>query len=157
MDLDYTSTLLTFGSTVLIFVASGIVPIINAELNIVLLASVAPRHLLPTLFVVATLSHMIGKSVMYLGGRGIDRWRYEPLKRRVAAARAKLEGRSELGAVLIFVSAVTGIPPFYAVTVVSGVMRYRFVPFFILGFVGRLLRFGGLLFVPAVARVLMPG
>ena len=153
---DYSSTLLAIASTVAIFLVSGIVPLVSAEVSIVVLGSVAPPPLLPVLLVVATLSHMAGKSLMYLVGRGAERWKYAPLQRQVAAARAKLEHRSALGGTIIFVSAAIGLPPFYLVTVTSGLVRYNFVHFFVLGFAGRLLRFGALLALPPLARALSP-
>lgn len=147
-------TLLTFASTVAIGVASGIVPLVNAELYIVLLGTAAPRSLLPALLVVATLSHMVGKSVMYLAGRSLDRLPPSAFTQRVAAARATLAHRPALGGALVFTSALTGLPPFYAVAVGSGVVRYSFASFFVLGAAGRLLRFGALVFLPELARTL---
>lgn len=156
MDLGaYDGTLLTFASTVAVGVASGIVPLVNAELYVVFLGTVAPRPLLPALVVVATLSHMVGKSVMYLAGRSLDRLPNSAFTRRVAAARAKLEHRPALGGALVFTSALTGLPPFYAVAVGSGVVRFPFAGFFALGAAGRLLRFGALVFLPELARTLV--
>lgn len=152
---DPTSTFLTFASTVAVFVASAIFPFVNAEVAIVALGTMAPRPLLPLLLVVATLSHMAGKAVTYLAGRGAERLPFPALQRRVAAVRAKLDTRATaVGAPLIFLSAVVGLPPFYLVTVASGVVRYPFLAFFLVGLVGRLLRFGALLYLPQLARTL---
>ena len=148
--------LLTFASTVAIGVASGILPLVNAELYVLFLGAVAPRPMLPALLVVATLSHMVGKSVTYLAGRCLDRLPACAFTRRVAAARAGLERRRAVGGALVFASALTGLPPFYAVAVGSGVVGLNFGTFFVAGCAGRLLRFGGLLLVPGVARALTP-
>ena len=45
-------------------------------------------------------------------------------------------------------SAVTGLPPFYAISVAAGVLRLRFVLFFALGLAGRTLRFAAVFVVP---------
>ncbi len=153
---DYSSTLLAIASTIGLFVLSGVVPIVNAEVSVILLGSVAPPRLLPLLLVIATLSHMVGKSLTYLAGRWAERWGYAPLQRRVAAVRAKLEGRSALGGTIIFISAATGLPPFYVVSVGSGIVRFSFLHYFAFGFAGRLVRFAALLLIPQLARVLMP-
>jgi membrane protein YqaA with SNARE-associated domain len=151
---DTSTTLLLVGSTAAVFVASGVFPLVNAELSVVTLGSVAPRPLLPVLLVVATLSHMVGKALVYLAGRGAERCPIPALRRRVAAARGQVDARTKLGTALIFVSAAAGVPPFYLVTVASGVLRYRFSHFFLVGFAGRLLRFAALLLLPNLADAL---
>jgi membrane protein YqaA with SNARE-associated domain len=150
---DPATALLSVLSTIALFVTSGVVPFVNAELAVIALGAMAPPPLLPVLLVVATLAHMAGKSLTYLAGRGTERVPWPWLQRRVAAARERLGDRTRtLGAPLIFVSAVAGLPPVYLVTVASGVVGYRFAGFFLLGFVGRLLRFGALLLLPELAR-----
>jgi membrane protein YqaA with SNARE-associated domain len=49
---------------------------------------------------------------------------------------------------LVFVSSAVGIPPFYVITLLAGVFRVRFGPFFTVGACGRIVRFGVLAFVP---------
>jgi membrane protein YqaA with SNARE-associated domain len=157
MDLgDPSTAVLALASVVALFVASGVLPFVNAELSLLALGSVAPRPLLLVLLVVATLSHMAGKSLTYFAGRSAEHLPIAALQRRVATTRGKLDGRTNLGATLIFVSATTGFPPFYLVTVASGVLRYNFLHYFVLGFGGRLLRFGALLLLPQLAGVLGP-
>jgi membrane protein YqaA with SNARE-associated domain len=149
---DYSTPLLMFASTVAICFASAIIPLVNMELFVIFLGSVAPPPLLPALLIVGTLSHMLGKSVMYAAGRAFDKLPPGALKRRVAAAREKVQDRPNLGAAVILTSAFTGLPPFYAVTVLSGVVRYNFLWFFVAGFGGRLLRFGALILLPQLGR-----
>jgi membrane protein YqaA with SNARE-associated domain len=153
---DYSSTLVAIASTIGLFLLSGVVPIVNAEVSVILLGSVAPPPLLPVLLVVATFSHMVGKSLTYLAGRWAERWPYAPLQRQVAAARAKIERRTTLGGTIIFVSAAIGLPPFYVVSVGSGIVRFNFLHYFAFGFAGRLVRFAALLWIPQLARALMP-
>ena len=152
---DLRTAALTIASIVAIFVASGILPFVNAELSVLALGAMAPPPLLPALLAVATVAHMIGKSLTYLAGRGTERLPWPWLHRRVDAARAKLGDRTRtLGAPLIFFSALVGLPPFYLVTVASGVVGYHFAGYFLLGLVGRLLRFGALVYLPHWARTL---
>ncbi len=136
--------------------AGAIVPVVNAELYVLSLGAVAPPALLPPLVLAATLAHMAGKAVLYCAGRAADRLPPGRLARRVAAARARLEGRARLGGALVFASAAVGVPPFYAVAVVSGALRYDFRRFVVLGFAGRLLRFAALIALPAAARAWWP-
>ena len=141
-----------FASTVAICFASAIIPLVNMELYVIFLGSVAPPPLLPVLLITGTFSHMLGKSVMYAAGRAFDKLPPGALQRRVAAAREKVHDRPNLGAAVILTSAIVGLPPFYAMTVLCGAMRYNFLWFFAAGFLGRLLRFGALIFLPQLFR-----
>jgi hypothetical protein len=49
---------------------------------------------------------------------------------------------------LAFASAVTGFPPFYWFSLAAGALRWRFAPFFVAGLLGRLLRFGAVVWLP---------
>jgi membrane protein YqaA with SNARE-associated domain len=139
---------------VLTGIASGIVPFVNAEVYVVALGSMAPRPLLPLLLVIATLSHMLGKALLYWAGHAAERLPEGRFTRRLAAARAKFDERTTLGGALVFVSAAVGLPPFYVLTVACGVLGYSFRWFFVLGFAGRLLRFGALILMPELSRQL---
>jgi len=89
-----------------------------------------------------TIGQMIGKVLIYLAGRGAIRMPLrESYKERLAAARERLE-RSRLGTVpFLFVSASTGWPPFYVVSILAGVLRLGFWGFFVPGLLGRFVRF----------------
>ena len=152
---DLPSTLLSLTTVVAISIASAVIPVVNAELYVLGLGSITPRPMLPLVLVLATLGHMAGKSLMYGAARGVERLSFPALQRRIEKARAKLENRTTLGGTLVFVSAATGFPPFYVVTVAAGAMRYSFPMFFVLGLAGRLLRFGVLATVPHLARTLL--
>ena len=151
---SYDTALLAVLSTAVVGLASGIVPIVNAELYVLFLGAAAPRPLLPVLLVVVTLAHMGGKSVAYWAGRNFERLPGGRLRRWIAAGRSRFGERRTLGGALLFTSALTGLPPFYALAVGAGVVRYSYPAFLAVGTAGRLLRFGALLFAPAVARVL---
>jgi membrane protein YqaA with SNARE-associated domain len=142
--------LILLASAVGVGFASGVVPFVNIELFIAYLGVAAPHPLRPLLLVAATAAHMAGKSVLYLAGRETDRLPMGAFRRRVERARAKIAGRPSLGAVTIAVSAAAGFPPFYFVTVASGVVRYRFLHWLLIGFLGRLLRFAVLLVGPTM-------
>jgi membrane protein YqaA with SNARE-associated domain len=52
--------------------------------------------------------------------------------------------------VTVFVSAVTGLPPFALVSALAGAWQLRLPSFFVLGLTGRSARFAGVLLVPQV-------
>lgn len=143
-------TLALVASAVGVGVASGVVPFVNIELYVTYLGVTAPAALRPLLLVATTVGHMIGKAVLYIAGREADRLPVGWFQRRVERARAKLADHPELGGATIAASALTGLPPFYFVTVASGVVRYRFGAFLTIGFACRLVRFAVLLYAPTL-------
>jgi membrane protein YqaA with SNARE-associated domain len=107
------------------------------------------------LVVIAAVAQMGGKSVLYLAGGGMLRLPVNRLTRRLhdsAAAGSQLE-RS--GPMVLFASAFTGFPPFYLMSIASGAVHLPFSRFLVIGFVGRLLRFGALVMVPQAVKVVL--
>ncbi|HET7823774.1 MAG TPA: VTT domain-containing protein [Anaeromyxobacter sp.] len=131
---------------------SGVMPIVNAELFLVGVASLTPSSRLWVLVVSATAGQMIAKSFMYLVGSGVVRLPFgrqgkvdlEAARERVARWRSK--------DLLVFVSAASGLPPFYLTSIVAGTLRFPFARFFAFGLAGRVVRFSLLVAVPPLGR-----
>jgi membrane protein YqaA with SNARE-associated domain len=143
-------------ATFLYCVASGIVPVVNAELFLVGVAAIAPASSLWVVALLGALGQMVAKSGMYFGGRGVVRL---PLGKRSAAleqARERIE-RWRSKDLLVFVSAALGLPPFFAISIIAGTLRFPFARFLVAGFGGRLLRFSLLLAIPPLGRWLVRG
>lgn len=138
-------------ATFLYCVGSGFIPVLNAEVFLVAAAALAPRELLPLVTVLAAAGQMVAKSGMYLGGRGVVRLPSEKRKADLEALRARV-ARWRSRDLLVFVSASVGLPPFFAVSILAGTLRFPFPRFLVAGFVGRALRFGAIVAVPALAR-----
>lgn len=137
-------------------IASGLIPIVNAEVFLVAVAVTAPSSSAAGLVVMATLGQMVAKVILYLAGRGVLRL---PLGRRRAALEAVRERfeRWRSRDLLVAVSATTGFPPFYAATLVAGALRYSLPRFVVIGSLGRLVRFSLVVAVPQVGRWLAGG
>jgi membrane protein YqaA with SNARE-associated domain len=138
---------------------SGVVPIVNAELylvGVVLAVGGVPEALV--LAVVVALGQMIAKAVLYQSARGVTngvtklgRKRTPKLERMIERARAKVERWRGKPLSVTFVSASVGLPPFYLVSVVAGMLEVRFRAFFAVGLLGRTLRFGTIAVLAAIA------
>ena len=50
----------------------------------------------------------------------------------------------------LLASALVGVPPFYVVSIIAGTMKIKVWQFFSIGFMGRLIRFSILLFLPQI-------
>jgi membrane protein YqaA with SNARE-associated domain len=126
-------------------VVSAIVPLVNAELLLIGLALASPAAA-PLLVVVMAAGQMVGKSVLFLGGGRLTR---STLQARLA--RWRLDGRTRrAGAPLVGISAFTGLPPFYLVSIAAPALGVSFRTFLAVGLAGRLLRFGTLVALPQV-------
>jgi membrane protein YqaA with SNARE-associated domain len=149
---NFSTPLLAIVSTFLITVAGGLFPLISIELLVLFLASVFTSKFLVLLVLAATAGQMTGKIAIYVAGRFIDRVPSEWIKRKVAALQSRAAGHPALGHSLVATSAVASIPPFHLVAVATGSLRYPFGWFLLIGFSGRLLRFGLLAAAPQLVR-----
>jgi membrane protein YqaA with SNARE-associated domain len=135
-------------TTALVAFVSGLVPFVSAEAYLVSVSALAPGAALGGVVAAATFGQMAAKVLLYLTGRGLL---HVPLRRpeacsgRVARLLASGEGKA---AALVFASAVSGIPPFYVVTLAAGALGFPLRRFVVLGVLGRLLRFAGVFLAP---------
>lgn len=135
-------------------IASGFVPLIGAEAYVLIVAAVAPPELRLGIAVAAASGQMIAKSGMYAIGRGLFSIPHPRIRGWVERAEAWARARPKTEDAVVFVSAVTGFPPFYLVSIAGGMVRFNFTTFFVLGLVGRFLRFGAVVMLPQLARAI---
>ena len=153
-----TGLVLVAGVFVLAFV-SAFVPLVSIELALVGAAATGTSgRLLVAQVVVAAAGQMVGKSCFFLGGRTAflrSTRRKKPRRSRspqwLERLVARAAGQRAAAAVTVFVSAVTGLPPFALVSALAGAWRLRLPSFFALGLAGRSARFAGVLLLPQVA------
>src|SRR5688500_9005153 len=88
---------------------SGIVPFLNCEVFLLMLAVKAPRSMLWSLILTTTAGQMMAKSVLYWGGRGVLRLPKARTDGLLAAVGCKL-GAGWRAPALVFTSAVIGVP-----------------------------------------------
>jgi membrane protein YqaA with SNARE-associated domain len=129
-------------------IGSAIIPVLHAEAYLVSASLLLPTGLDWPLVIAATAGQMIGKVGMYGAGRGALRIPGERMQRRIAQATARYGNRKDLGNGLIFVSAASGLPPFYIVSVAAGMLRLPLPGFIVFGALGRFLRFAVAVFLP---------
>jgi membrane protein YqaA with SNARE-associated domain len=143
------------GVFVLAFV-SAFVPLVSIELALVGAAATGTSgRLLVAQVLFAAAGQMVGKSCFFLGGRtAFARSTRRKKRRRSRSAQwlerlvARAAGQRAAAAVTVFVSAVTGLPPFAFVSALAGAWQLRLPSFFVLGLAGRSARFAGVLLLP---------
>ena len=138
--------------TFLFCAVSGLVPFINTEVFLLYVGATASHAQLPALVLLAALGQMSAKSLLYYGGRGVFRLPRGRGQARIEALRKRLSGGRWAAGGVTFVSALTGLPPFYAISVIAGTLAWPFSRFVLYGTVGRLLRFSAVLFLPGLLK-----
>lgn len=113
----------------------GILPWINSEIVVLGTAALLPPASLPLLVISCAVGQMTSKAGVY----SVTRWapHVMPLRARellVRAERYRERRRLLVGAVLL--GSAVSVPPFYLVTLASGLVRVPFAVFWIAGFVG---------------------
>ena len=146
------TALIAFLTTFGVCAFSAVVPLVNAEIYLLAASALAPRELALPLIIAAATGQMLGKSLMYFAGVGALRLPSERLRRTVARVEARYRaagtGGASLGGGIILLSAVVGLPPFYIVSIACGLFRIPFAQFFLLGLLGRLVRFAVIVLAP---------
>ena len=130
-------------------IVSAIVPWVNAELLLLAAMPVAMKHQASVpLVIVVAFGQMTGKSVLYWLARTAKVPRAERLANAIERWRARFERHPRSAIAIMGVSAVSGFPPFYVISVVAGALRISFVAFLMVGSLGRLTHFGLVAAVP---------
>ena len=122
----------------------GMLPWISAEAVLLGTALILPPPLLPALLLSGALGQMVGKGGLY----GLMRWAPHRLPGGAPRALHRVERLSRRRAILggsVFTGAAAGLPPFYLVTMASGLAGLPIVTFVLAGFTGCLLRYGVLI------------
>lgn len=147
-----TSPLLLCLIIVLVGAVSSLLPMSPVEPVLIAVAAVAPTWLLVPIIVLVTVSHMSTKMLVFLGGRKVNAGYSGRGRDHFDRARLKLSGHPRLQHGTLFLSSVTGLPPFYVITVLCGTLRMPVREFLVLATTGRAIRFAVLVFAPQLFR-----
>jgi membrane protein YqaA with SNARE-associated domain len=132
----------TLGALLLGTAVSGIIPLVNAELLVVVAAAALPPVGAPLVALVSMTGQMMTKTSLF----GLARWAPSRLPKRardgLQSASKTLEERGGAAGSLVFTSAMIGLPPFYGVSLAAGALGMRLSSFVGCGCAGRFLRFG---------------
>jgi len=133
-------------------IGSAVIPVMHAEAYLITASALTPPALAWAMVIAATAGQMVGKVAMYWAGRGALRLPSERMRRRLAAVRARYEGHRGVGNGLIFLSASSGLPPFYVIAVAAGMLRVPLGSFISFGTAGRFLRFAVAVLLPHLIK-----
>jgi membrane protein YqaA with SNARE-associated domain len=143
-----------YAATWLVTLASGFVPVVNSEVYLLTVAALHGARSAPALVLAATLGQMTAKSILFLSARAGLRTS-APRHGRLAVWSLHLR-RGPRGWLLVFVSAFTGFPPFYAISLATGALGWPYAAFAAAGACGRLVRFALVVGAPDLLRKVLP-
>lgn len=146
-------TLLTlWWTTFAVCVVGSFIPLVNTEIYLLSVSAISPAEFVGPLVVAATVGQMAGKVVIYYGGRGILRIRNQNVRGKVIAVREKLEQRPRMAKLILFSSAIFGLPPLYLMSIACGAVGMGLVSFILIGSAGRLIHFTIVAMLPQYAK-----
>jgi len=133
-------------------VASAIFPWVNAEIIVLALRAGSPsKYAIFLLVIAATAGQMTGKSMLYFAGRKGEQALPSKVARLMQKWRRWLEAHPSGAHGLVLISAITGLPPFYAMTLVAGAVKMKFAHYLLVGTTGRLIHFAAVAYLPGLA------
>jgi membrane protein YqaA with SNARE-associated domain len=154
-QVDHLSLLLAFCSMFGAAVVSAVVPAVNAEVVLLAASAALPLRYAWVLITAATLGQMVGKVAMFYGGRGVKFLQRGRLKEKVDGLGDVMRRRNGATGWFVLTSAATGLPPFYMVSVASGLIGVPISQFAVLGTLGRFIRFAVVVMFPQAVKALL--
>jgi membrane protein YqaA with SNARE-associated domain len=134
------SVKLFLGTLAYSFIA-GVFPVLNIEIYLIGASALLAREAVIPLIVAATAGQMAAKSLLYLGGRGLLHIPMRGAREKIESIAERLKNYRRGTWTLMLVSSFIGLPPFYIVSIAAGTLRLNFGLFFLIGALGRLVRF----------------
>lgn len=129
---------------------TGFLPTIGIEVYLAYTAiKVKLFVMLIVIALVAATGQMFSKVIIYGMGAGGIRFLPKRHRNKLDSWQQKFNQSVGKQRLLIICSALTGLPPFYAINIICGTLRSSFHNFFWLGLVGTFVRFSVIAFIPA--------
>lgn len=150
----FASTAGTWLTTLGVSFVSGLFPLINMETYLVAVAALTPSDAWP-IIIIATFGQFLAKLLLYQAGRHGVRPHAGRFRHHLDRAEHALRNHPAGIDVVVLLSAITGFPPFYGVSVMAGVMKISLVRFLLIATPGRMLRFALAFFAPRLLQHLL--
>jgi membrane protein YqaA with SNARE-associated domain len=134
--------------TLVVAVIGSLLPLSPIEPLLLAVAASVPAPFLLPVVVLATVGHMAAKTLLYMGGHHAERAVPERRRATLRRVRALVSRHRSARCLTVLVSAFTGTPPFYLVTICCGALRIPLSDYLVAGTIGRGLRFAAFTLLP---------
>jgi len=128
-------------ATFLFCMVGGFIPIFNSEAFLLTISAISPLSVIIPVILLASAGQIVAKAVMFFAGRGVINLSVEKYKAKLEKVKQKFEKWQKTTNLFIFISASTGVPAFYLVSLLAGSLKLEFWKFCVIGFLGILVRF----------------
>jgi membrane protein YqaA with SNARE-associated domain len=132
-----------YGATFAVAFLAGMFPIVSIELFLVGATALgADVRVLVVLIGIAAVGHQIAKTITYYAGAGAFELPRGKVRRRIEAAKARIERWNRRPRLIMFVAAVTGLPPLYLLGFIARpLMKMDIATFTAISITGRIVRY----------------
>jgi membrane protein YqaA with SNARE-associated domain len=138
------ATLGLYGAAFVIAFIAGMFPIISIEVFLGLIAGRATVRELVVLIGIAVVGHQIAKTITYYAGAGVFELPRGKVRAQIEAAKERIDRWNRRPRLIMFLAAVTGLPPLYLLGFIARpLMKMNLTTFTVLSVTGRILRYTG--------------
>ena len=132
-----------YGATFAVAFIAGLFPFISIEVFLIGATALgAEPRVLPVLIAIAAVGHQIAKTITYYAGAGLFQLPRGRMRERIDAAKARIDRWNRRPRLILFVAAVTGLPPLWLLGYIAQpLMKMDIATFTAISFVGRVLRY----------------
>ena len=128
----------------------GLIPVGPIKIVLIILSYQVLTNSLFMLVVIVTLSCLFAKILIYYIGDCTTLILPVFMKNKLTYYQSVLKTKRRISASMLIISAMIGIPPYYIINVISGMLRVNFNVFLMLSFLGFFIRFSLVIFLPKV-------
>ena len=136
----------------LVCLVSGFIPLVNTEAYLAVVSAISQKSVMLPVIAISTFTHIITKLLIYLSGRGVLNLPMKRIDNKLVKVKEKFEKWKTTTDLFIFMSASTGIPPFYIVSFLAGNLKFNLKRFCVFGTLGMLLRFSITVLFPQLIK-----
>jgi membrane protein YqaA with SNARE-associated domain len=132
-----------YGATFAVGFIAGLFPFISIEVFLIGATALgAEPRVLPVLIAIAAVGHQIAKTITYYAGAGLFQLPRGRMRERIDAAKARIDRWNRRPRLILFVAAVTGLPPLWLLGYIAQpLMKMDIATFTAISFIGRVLRY----------------
>lgn len=134
--------------TAIVCFFTGYIPTVSTEVFLVGIGLLLPAKQLPLLAFIGALSQTLAKLHLYFIAAKIIPYLTYKTKRRLVRLRHKYFLRHHLSQSIIFISSLVGLPPYYLLNLLCGILNTGWLNFALLGLSGMFMRFLLCLYFP---------
>lgn len=140
-------------ATFIVCFIGGLIPVIlNTEAFLLAVSAFSEPPTLISIVLLSAVIHIAAKTLIYLTGRGVLNLPLKKYEAKLDPVRERLDRWKASPMLFILLSASTGMPPFYLVSIMAGMLKYNYTAYAICGFIGLLIRFTLIVTVPQIVK-----